>query len=52
MSDISWKPNWSETKKHFNDFWNRKGVVIGSWGAPKAARQIEPVKEVECPSLS
>jgi len=51
MSEIPWKPNWDETKKHFNDFWNRKGVVIASWGPPKAVKQIEPVQEVGCPDI-
>lgn len=51
MTEISWKPNWNDTKRHFNDFWNRKGVVIGTWGAPKAAKQLENIKEVECPDF-
>ncbi|MFA6290980.1 MAG: hypothetical protein WC637_04320, partial [Victivallales bacterium] len=51
MSEISWKPNWGDTKKHFIDFWNRKGVVIASWGPPKGAKQIESVKKVECPDI-
>ena len=51
MSDVSWKPNWSDTKKHFSEFWNRKGVIIASWMPPKGATQIESVKEVECPDI-
>ncbi len=51
MSEISWKPNWQETKRSFNDFWNRKGVVVGTWGAPKADRQVEKVSRVDAPDI-
>ena len=33
----TWKPNWNETQRHFIDWWNRKGLVLGMWGAPLAA---------------
>jgi hypothetical protein len=36
MEECLWKPNWSETKKHFVDWWNRNGLVLGMWGAPPA----------------
>jgi hypothetical protein len=29
--DLAWKKNWDETKKHFSDWWNREGLVIGTW---------------------
>ena len=29
-----WKPNFEETKQHFTDWWNHKGLVVGIWGAP------------------
>jgi len=48
MSEISWKPNWSETKRHFDDFWNRKGVVLGRWGVPRASTPTEKVEAVDC----
>lgn len=51
MSDISWKPNWNETKRHFDDFWNHKGVVLGSWGAPHAATPPEKVAVADCPDI-
>jgi hypothetical protein len=30
-----WKTNWEETKQHFVDWWNREGLVLGMWGAPR-----------------
>lgn len=27
-----WKKNWDHTKRHFLDWWNCKGLVLGSWG--------------------
>lgn len=29
-----WKANWIETKQHFVDWWDHKGLVIGMWGGP------------------
>ncbi len=29
-----WKTNWEETKRHFDEWWDRKGLVVGMWGAP------------------
>ncbi|MCA1809099.1 MAG: hypothetical protein ABR497_08940 [Kiritimatiellia bacterium] len=29
-----WKTNWEDTQRHFRDWWNHEGLVIGSWGAP------------------
>lgn len=31
---MMWKANWEETKRHFTDWWNHDGLVIGMWGAP------------------
>ncbi len=27
-----WKKNWSQTRQHFIDWWNREGFVLGYWG--------------------
>ena len=27
----TWKANLEETKKHYTDWWNHKGVVINMW---------------------
>lgn len=27
-----WKENWQDTKSRFCDWWNRKGLLVGSWG--------------------
>jgi len=29
-----WKHNWEETRKRFVEWWDRRGVMIGTWGAP------------------
>jgi len=29
---MNWKPNWPETRQHFLDWWDRKGLVLGMWG--------------------
>ena len=31
---ILWKENWEETKRHFIDWWDRKGTVISIHGSP------------------
>lgn len=51
MTEFCWKPNWNDTKRHFNEFWNRKGVVISSWGPPEGAGQIEDIRKVECKDI-
>lgn len=28
------KANWTETKRHFTAWWERRGMVVGMWGAP------------------
>lgn len=42
-----WKSNWEETKRHFVDWWNREGLVIGAWGAPVSDEP--PREETERP---
>ena len=27
----TWKTNFDETKKRYNDWWNQKGLVISMW---------------------
>ena len=47
--DCSWKPNWEETKRHFVDWWNGEGLVLGSpgwWKAPPGKAPREAVEEV------
>ncbi len=29
-----WKVNWEETVRRFEEWWHRKGLVVGMWGAP------------------
>jgi len=28
----NWKPNWTDARCHFTDWWKRKGFVLGMWG--------------------
>ncbi|MFW5802540.1 MAG: hypothetical protein ACOCWJ_01360 [Verrucomicrobiota bacterium] len=37
---MQWKDNWEETQNHFIDWWARKGVVLGTWGAQPAGSPI------------
>lgn len=39
----TWKQNWPETRQHFMDWWNHEGLLLGSWGAPRAAGPHESV---------
>jgi hypothetical protein len=44
--ELQWKPNWDETRKHFIDWWNHEGFVLGMWTAPPADT---PHESTECP---
>lgn len=46
MSACRWKPNWAQTQSRLNDWWERRGIVLGMWGAPPASA---PVAEVPFP---
>lgn len=37
---VFWKANWSETKQRFRDWWNRKGLLIGTWCAPEIGQAV------------
>lgn len=30
-----WKANWTETQRRFVNWWDRKGLLVGMWGAPE-----------------
>jgi len=44
----TWKKNWEESKKHYIDWWNQKGLVISMWehlvkeGDPHEAVPVPP----------
>ncbi len=40
-----WKTNWEETKQRFDDWWNHKGLLLGSWGPGVMTTKIHE----ECP---
>jgi hypothetical protein len=44
-----WKANWQDTKKHFVDWWNREGLVIGTWGCPRPPANMTPHEIVAPP---
>ncbi|MEZ4719694.1 MAG: hypothetical protein R2851_26955 [Caldilineaceae bacterium] len=31
MSNLDWKANWEESRRHYLDWWARKGLVITMW---------------------
>ncbi len=42
MTQCAWKPNWDETRQHFVDWWNRKGLVLGAWtGIPASKPHLD-----------
>ena len=45
--DCAWKPNWEETKRHFIDWWNHEGLVIGTWGSPLVDHPRQDVPKPE-----
>jgi hypothetical protein len=32
--------NWNQTQRRFVDWWDRKGLLVGMWGAPETSRCI------------
>lgn len=44
-SCCAWKPNWQETRRHFIDWWDHRGLVLGMWGAPLAGQPHEIVPD-------
>lgn len=38
-----WKRNWDETREHFEGWWRREGLLLGMWGAPRAAKPHAPL---------
>ena len=39
--DLAWKSNWADTRKHFVDWWNHEGLVVGTWGVPRGDEMWE-----------
>jgi hypothetical protein len=40
-----WKANWEETKKHFVDWWNGTGFVVGGWGGMASTKRHAEVED-------
>lgn len=46
----TWKENWEETKQHYLDWWNQKGLVLSMWEhLPKIGT---PHEEVSAPPVA
>lgn len=45
---MKWQSNWPETKRHFTDWWNHRGLVLSTGGFP-AVRPHESVPEAGKP---
>lgn len=48
---LSWKPNWEETRRHFDAWWQHEGLIISCWGAPQAKPPHELVLDPGTPPL-
>ena len=46
--NTTWKKNWEESKKHYSDWWNHKGLVISMW--EHLEKEGAPHKVVPCPA--
>jgi hypothetical protein len=44
--ELTWKLNWVETQQHFRDWWQRDGLVVGTWPPPLGQ---QPHATVEMP---
>lgn len=48
-SNLSWKANWADTRRRLLNWWDRKGVVIGMWGAPETGECIHEAVRAPVP---
>ncbi len=51
MTQLAWKPNWTDTQRHFVEWWERRGMVLGMWGAPRGRTPHEVVADPGPPPL-
>lgn len=49
MSLSSWKPNWLETRRHFLDWWQHRGLVVTVDSLPAVPPHEEVADPVEAP---
>ena len=54
MLDKLWKENWEESRQHFIDWWDHKGLVVGMWdnlevdGPPhEVVPSVPPAKDLD-----
>jgi hypothetical protein len=44
---LAWKPDWEQSRRHFTDWWNREGLVVGMWGGVHAETPHEGLERPE-----
>ena len=44
---LAWKPDWEQSRRHFTDWWNREGLVVGMWGGVHAETPHEAAERPE-----
>jgi hypothetical protein len=42
--ELAWKRDWEQSRRHFTEWWNREGLVVGAWGGVHAERPHEAVE--------
>lgn len=47
--ELSWKSNWAQARQHFIDWWDHKGLVLGSWGGVLGKTPLDVVKKPVVP---
>lgn len=46
-NDCSWKANWPETREHFKEWWEQRGIVAGQWTPACRSQPIYPGWEIQ-----
>jgi hypothetical protein len=44
-----WKTNWPQTQQRFLNWWQRRGLLIGMWGAPETDRCLHEIVDPPAP---
>lgn len=45
-----WKENWAESRQHYLDWWDHKGLVLSMW--EHLPKEGAPHEQVDCPPLA
>jgi hypothetical protein len=38
-----WKADWADTRRRFEEWWSREGLLVGMWGAPEQERAVHEI---------